>query len=219
MGNRHVALITLHADPSTASGTRDGGGTHSYIRELMIALPKNHWNVTVLTRWADAKLPEFEIISPNVNIIRLRIGEVGMLDKRLLDDLHLDSLTAAQAALKEGRALDLIHSVYWNSGRVAMDLSERLGVPFVHTVISNGWRRLFHGADDQPANRLRIEKEVFLSAFRVFCVSGEERDDLIHHYVVNPDNAIVVGRPVAFSFLNPNHDEMGKPLPPLETLP
>jgi D-inositol-3-phosphate glycosyltransferase len=211
MRSNHLALITLHADPSTASGTSEGGGTHSYIRELMIALPKNNWNLTVLTRWADTRLPEFETISSSIRIIRLRIGEVTSLDKRLLDDFHYTSLAAAENALKTVSKVDLIHSVYWNSGRVAMDLSKKLSLRFVHTVISNGWRRLQQGAKDQSSIRLKVERQVFNSAFTIFCISGEERDDLINNYSVDSNKIVIVGRPVAYSFRHPSHDEMGKP--------
>jgi D-inositol-3-phosphate glycosyltransferase len=211
MKSNHLALITLHADPSKPSGTGEGGGTHSYIRELMVALPKENWNLTVLTRWADANLPEFETISSRVRIVRLRIGEVNPLDKRLLNGFHRTSLTAAEKALKVVSKVDLIHSVYWNSGRVAADLSKKLKLRFVQTVISNGWRRLQQGAKDQPLIRLKIEKQVFTSAFTIFCISHEERDDLVNHYEVDSDKIVIIGRPVANNFRHPPHDEMGKP--------
>jgi glycosyltransferase involved in cell wall biosynthesis len=214
MKNRHLILITLHADPATPSGTAEGGGTHSYVRELMVGLAKTNWSLTVLTRWADSRLPEREMVSPSVRIVRLRINGVGPIDKRLLDDLHEVSLTEARAILVTEPKVDLLHSVYWNSGRVAMDLSDQFGLPFVHTVISNGWRRWHQGAQDQPPSRLEIEKQVFASAFAIFCVSGQERADLVEHYAVDPNKIVVVGRPVAFSFQHPCRDEWGTPLGP-----
>lgn len=214
MKRKRLALITLHADPATPSGTAEGGGTHSYVRELMLGLPQRGWDLTVLTRWVDPRLLEREMISLNVRIIRLRINGVGQLDKHLLDELHVVSLTAAQTALGNEPKVDLLHSVYWNSGRVAMNLSDRLSLPFVHTVISNGWRRSHQGAPDQSPNRLEIERQVFASAFAIFCVAGQERADLVEHYAVEPHKIVVVGRPVAFSFRHPCHDESGRPSRP-----
>lgn len=211
---RHLALITLHADPATPSGTAEGGGTHSYVRELMTGLPGRGWSLTVLTRWADPTLPECETVSSNVRIIRLCIDGVKQIDKRLLDALHAVSLDAARQVLTAGPKVDLLHSVYWNSGRVAMNLGKQFGLPFVHTVISNGWRRRYQGAQDQPPSRLKVEKQVFASAFAIFCISGQERADLVEHYAVDSNKIVVVGRPVAFNFLHPSHNEWGTPLRP-----
>jgi D-inositol-3-phosphate glycosyltransferase len=179
----------------------------------MLGLSRKGWSLTILTRWADPRLLERERVSPKIKIIRLRIGEVAPIDKRRLNDLHPTSLAAARSALA-APAVNLLHSVYWNSGRVAMDLSDELGIPFVHTVISNGWRRWQQGARDQPRERLEVERRVFTSAFAVFCVSRQERADLVEHYAIDPGKVVVVGRPVAYSFLHPCRDELGRPSRP-----
>jgi D-inositol-3-phosphate glycosyltransferase len=210
----HLTLVTLHADPATPAGGAAAGGTHAYVRELMLGLTKNRWSLTVLTRWADPCLPEREVLSPTLKIVRLRIGDVAPMDKRFLDDLHLISLAAACAVVAEEPQVDVLHSVYWNSGRVAMDLAASLSLPFVHTVISNGWRRWREGARDQPPGRIEVESRVFAAAFAIFCVSGQERADLVEQYAVNPGKLVVVGRPVAPSFRHPCHDEWGRPSPP-----
>jgi D-inositol-3-phosphate glycosyltransferase len=177
----------------------------------MIGLTRHDWTVTVLTRWADPSLPEQETLSSKLRIVRLRIGEIGPIDKRLLPSLHYESLSAARSALFEVPNLTLIHSVYWNSGRVAMELASPLGIPFVHTVISNGWRRQLHGLLDQPPDRLATERNVFEAAFWIFCVALQERNDLVDHYGLDPSRILLVGRPVARVFQDPSRDELGNP--------
>jgi glycosyltransferase involved in cell wall biosynthesis len=211
MKPEHVVLITLHADPTAAPGFGDGGGTHAYVRELMFGLTRNSWRVTVMTRWSNPNLPQEEAISPRLRLIRLRVGEVQAIDKRLLDGLHAVSFGAARAALKDIHDAALLHSVYWNSGRLAMDLGHDMGIPFVHTVISNGWRRWCRGVHDEAATRRGVEHQVFSRAAAIFCVSRQERTDLIEHYGVEPGKVVIVGRPVASSFLRPCHDESGQP--------
>jgi D-inositol-3-phosphate glycosyltransferase len=213
----HIVLISLHADPATAPGAGEGGGTHSYLREIMVGLAATDLRLTLLTRWADPRLSERERVSTAIEIVRLRIGAVDKFDKRNLDDMHFASLVAVRRVLAETCSPMLLHSVYWNSGRVAMDLAEEIGVPFVHTVISNGWRRYAEGARDQPDSRLRVERAVFQAAFAVFCIALQEREDLVEHYGVDPARVVVVGRPVASSFLRPAHDERGRPAPPMHT--
>lgn len=216
---RSLAIVTLHADPMAASGTWEGGGTNSYIREMMVGLAASDWQVTVLTRWADPELPERETISNRMTVVRLRIGEVGPIDKRLLNGMHHLSVKATREAFRQNDPPQLLHSVYWNSGRVARELSAGWGVRFVHTVISNGWRRVNEGALDHPEARLQVERIVYNDAAFVFCIANQERDDLVEHYGVDHRKIIVVGRPVADNFIRPCHDELGKPDRPLQWKP
>lgn len=211
MTRRRVVIVTLHADPSTPAGVHEGGGTHKYVAELMSALPKNGWLVTVLTRRTSDSQGEREEVSADVELFRLTIGSLAPVDKRVLNDLHNSSLSAARSVLAARRDIALIHSVYWNSGRLAADLSRELTVPFVHTVISNGCRRLAEGLVDQPKARVEVETRVFCTASCVLCVSEEERADVIEFYGVDPQRALSVGRPVSPRFLAPCRDELGNP--------
>lgn len=67
-----------------------------------------------------------------------------------------------------------------------------------------------------PPSRLATERQVFASAFAIFCISGQERSDLVEHYAVDPRKVVVVGRPVDLSFRHPCRDEWGRAArPPL----
>jgi len=209
---RHVVIISLHADPVTAAGAAEGGGTHSYLRELLAMLPPRGWRCTVLTRWASKSVPQEQRLSSHSRVERLRIGKIEKVDKRALDDLHIETVKAIRRALRKGPEPTLLHSVYWNSGRAAAEVSSELEVPFVHTVISNGRRRALEHAADNAARRIAVEQFVFFRAARIFCVSPEERDDLQSLYSIESDKLLVVGRPVDAAFLLPAHDEVGMPV-------
>jgi D-inositol-3-phosphate glycosyltransferase len=212
--NPHLLLISLHADPASPSGAENAGGTHAYIRELLTGLASRGWEATMVTRRASADLPARERISRHTTINRIQIGPLGPLHKSHLDGLHAESVASTREVVLRGRRRpDLVHSVYWNSGRVALDLSGELGIPFVHTVISNGKRRTLMGAARNASRREEVEGWVFGAAFRIFCISQEERRDLVDLYSVDPARLVVVGRPVAECFLDPAHDEMGRPRP------
>ncbi|HET8799044.1 MAG TPA: glycosyltransferase [Thermoanaerobaculia bacterium] len=127
--------------------------------------------------------------------------------------MHAQSVSAVRAALRASPApIELLHSVYWNSGRVALDLSREFGVRFVHTVISNGRRRVLVGAEEDGDRRTAVEQEVFEGAFRIFCICPAERDDLVSLYGIDPMKIMVIGRPVSIEFLVPPHDQLGTPL-------
>lgn len=206
-----VVLICLHADPATPPGVGEGGGTHSYLRELLRFLGRAETAHIVLTRWADPQLPQVQRTSSCGWLRRLRIGPPGPLDKRLLAGLHATTVAAVSEALDEFGSPELLHSVYWNSGQAAMDVAAERGLAFVHTVISNGWRREASGQFDQPPQRVAIERRVFQAAHRIFSICTQERNDLIHAYGVTADKIVVVGRPVAGVFQSPARDPLGRP--------
>jgi glycosyltransferase involved in cell wall biosynthesis len=216
-----VHLISLHADPATAPGAAGGGGTHSYLRELLTSLPRRRRAISVITRRTSSNLAAHQVLSRSADIFRVRIGEIAPIDKERLEALHPLSLQAVREALATSAApVRVLHSVYWNSGRVALDLSRERGIPFVHTVISNGKRRVRAGAAAPDLRREDVEHQIFEAAFRIFCVCSAERDDLVELYGVDASKIVVIGRPISIDVLVPPHDEWGDPrlLPPWNDL-
>lgn len=210
-----IPIISLHADPASPSGAGGAGGTHSYLRELLAALPLRARRCAVLTRRTSPRLPEVQRLSPLASIVRIQIGQLHEIDKRELNGLHQISLSAAREALARLREdVRIIHSAYWNSGRVAMDLARELGVPFVHTTISNGLRRIREGAGLTALDRIEVEREVFARASRIFAVSAREALDLVELYGVERSKVVIVGRPIDTAYRFPAHDQAGLPRDP-----
>lgn len=206
-----VVLICLHADPVTPPGTADGGGTHSYIREVLSLLLEKKINHLFLTRWADPSLLDNQKISDYGYIRRLKIGPAGPMHKSCLNNYHKITVAKVKSELKEFGKPNLLHSIYWNSGRAAMDISQELRIPFVHTVISNGWRRKREGYLNHTPERINIEKEVYKSAAKVLCICSQEAEDLVTAYNVPRKNISIVGRPVSAIFQAPARDGYGRP--------
>lgn len=207
-----ILLICLHADLTQPSGTQDGGGTHAYLRELAVGLAAKGYECRVVTRRRAPDLAPEVRVSPLTTLYRIDIGDPGPLDKACLDTHHPQTM-AALGALWEGlpQPPALIHSVYWNSGRAAMDLSAERGVPFVHTVISNGRGRAARGASPNAPNREEVEQQVFQAAAFIFSISTDERRDLIDLYGIEGRKIVVVGREVNGTFLTPAQDSCGRP--------
>ena len=214
MDTPHIVLISLHADPSTPQGAHEGGGTHSYLRELLAGFALKGRRCTLITRRTSPQLVEVEKITEDIKVVRIQSGPLRPIDKKKLNQYHEQSLRQIRRiieSLSDSRVV--LHSVYWNSGRVAMNLSEEFGVPYVHTVISNGLRREREGAPPNAPHRIDIERRIFTKAALIFCVSEEERKDLIELYEVAPKRLVVIGRPVGSVFRLPARDDMGIPRP------
>lgn len=208
----NVLIISLHADPVQSSGSGEGGGTHAYIREILRSLALKCRHAAVVTRHADQNLPTSQRLSDYTVIHRIKLGDIAPIDKRLLNSFHDRTIKLIADIIKDQKwPIHVLHGVYWNSGRAAMDLSRQLGIPFVQTVISNGKRRLQQGYLDNADGRIEIETELYRAAAAIFCISREERNDLIDLYGVGSDKLHVIGRPVPLPFRYPAHDDCGIP--------
>jgi len=207
-----IVLICLHADPTQPSGIFEGGGTHAYLRELSTGLAKRGHFCHLVTRRQSPELSAEVKVSPLTTLHRIDIGPPGKLDKRLLNDFHNTTVEALEALITSFQEPPrLLHSVYWNSGRAAMSLSSKHGMPFVHTVISNGLGRRLRGATGNADSREKIERDIFNAAACIFSISKDEKQDLLNLYNVDSRKVVVIGRPVDVAYMSPAHDELGQP--------
>lgn len=210
--NNNLLIITLHADPSMPPGVGEWGGTHTYMSELLSELNGNNFNIMLVTRKVYESQNDIEYVNSCCRIVRLKIGEFGIFDKRELIHYY-DSIKEQimEEINKNKFTVDIIHSVYWNSGHVAMELSNILGVPYVHSVISNAKGRNLRGAKGTAKSREETESQVYGHAQFIICVSESEKNDISQLYKIDPDKILVAGQYVHHSFLYPAHDEYGRP--------
>ncbi|WP_234571114.1 glycosyltransferase [Rhodohalobacter sp. 614A] len=202
VGKSNVLIISLHADPIEPSGSGEGGGTHSYIRELLRRLAYESRYASVVTRHIDIKLPVFQRLSDYTSIYRIKLGKIEPMDKRFLNKYHDLSVQLIKEIIKELHwKVNILQGVYWYSGYTAMTLSKELSIPFVQTVISNGKRKRSEGCLDDDTERILVEKEIYDNASAIFCISGEEKKDLRELYKIDSSKLVVVGRPVPLPFL------------------
>ena len=212
MSHGEVLIISLHADPSVPSGVGEGGGTHAYLREITAGLAMLGRTCRLVTRRISPALEDRVSISPLATLFRIDIGPPGQLDKKYLNDFFEPTLAIIRNIIKgTERKPSVIHSVYWNSGRVALELSHETGIPFVHTVISNGTGRRLRGARGQESIREVIERKIFHGAHRIFSISASEKEDLVNLYSVPEEKIVVIGRPVDPCYQHAAHDETGRP--------
>lgn len=205
-----LLILSLHADPSMPPGIGTYGGGHMYPKELLIGLSSHDFHVTLLTRKSYTTLPDKELINKNCTIYRLDYGSYGVFDKRELYGLREKSYRLAMEVIKnEHITFQIIHSIYWNSGQLAMQLSELYHIPFVHSTISNGKQILMRQAKEIEPHRIRVESEVFQKAHCLFCITRSEKEAITNLYNIPDDKIKVIGRPVDHSYQFPIHNDLG----------
>lgn len=212
MESKFVVIITIHADPAMAPGFDEWGGTHTYMRELLEDFGKYHIRAVMFTRKCMDYLPDVEKYNEYTTVYRLKNGDSEPIDKNLLYKYHEYNCKSILKIIQsiEGTPV-AIHSVYWNSGRIGIKLSEQLNIPFVHSVISNEKGRIARGATSYVDFRIGAEQEIYNKAKFILCVSEDEKKDLINLYNVKPDKLIVAGQEVDDSFILPCHDKNNFP--------
>lgn len=209
---KNLLIITLHADPSMPPGVGEWGGTHTYMRELLTELSDKTFNTILVTRKVFKSESDVEKISDKCKIIRLTLGKFGNFDKRELYNLHEETYKQIIEKLTiEKFKPNVIHSVYWNSGHIAMRLSREWNVPYVHSVISNGMGRNHHGATGTAEHRIETEKMVFKNARYIICVADSEKEEIHKYYDIDNDKILVAGQYVHPSFIYPPHNLDGIP--------
>ncbi len=208
----NLLIISLHADPSMPPGVGEWGGTHTYMRELLTELCQENYNIILITRKVYEDESDIEIISQSCKILRLTLGEFGNFDKRNLFGLHEVTFQSTIKTLADiSFKPDIIHSVYWNSGHLAMRLSTLWNISYVHSVISNGRGRIVHGAKGTSPYRIEVEEKVFENAKFILCVAESEKKELCKYYKINPDKIVVAGQFVHPAFIYAPHNSYGAP--------
>jgi glycosyltransferase involved in cell wall biosynthesis len=206
----YVLIITIHADPAMAPGYEEWGGTHTYMKELLDGFGTRKIHCLLVTRKC-MPFPDVEQYNEYCKVIRLNNGKAEPIDKSLLQNFHEYNLAQIQLIIdKYGKPI-IIHSVYWNSGRLAMELGKKNNVPFVHSVISNSRGRIHRGADEPVPKRAEYEQQIYERAKWILCVSEDERQDIIHFYNIVPEKVCVVGQYIHDTFYLPAHNSNGFP--------
>jgi D-inositol-3-phosphate glycosyltransferase len=156
-----VALLSLHSSPLAPLGSADAGGMNLYVRRLADGLCSKGLQVDVFTRRTCREAPEIVSLDSGARVIHLAAGPARRLPKSVLS-LHLHAMVAALRSFTEQHAVnyDLIHSHYWLSGLVGLDLRAVQAAPLVHMFHTLARVKEFYfGRPDASDTLLRYEGE------------------------------------------------------------
>lgn len=178
---RHIALISVHGDPAIEIGKEEAGGQNVYVRHVGIALAELGWQVSMFTRQTDPDQPQVVEHLPNCRTIRLKAGPQTFV--------HRDEIFASlpefvdrfcQYQADTGVQYHIVHTNYWLSAWVGMQLKKRQSLLQVHTHHSLGSVK-YRSVDEIPpiaTTRLATEKRCIETADCVVATSPQEADDM-----------------------------------------
>ncbi|AFY74360.1 glycosyltransferase [Synechococcus sp. PCC 7502] len=181
LNRQAIALISDHADPAADVGLEEAGGQNVYVRHVGETLALLGWHVDMFTRKVHRDDPIIVQHSPHCRTIRLKAGAETYIPRdRLFEYMpeFVDSFQVFQQ--QQGLNYPLIHTNYWLSAWVGMELQKTSGIQLVHTYHSLGAVKYQSQVEISPiANtRLRIEREILECANCVVATSPQEQESL-----------------------------------------
>lgn len=179
--SKHIALISVHGDPAVEIGKEEAGGQNVYVRQVGEALAKRGWKVDMFTRKADAKSPTVVEHAPNCRTIRLVAGPEAFVPRQEIFEFlpeFVEGLVEFQE--REGIQYQIVHTNYWLSSWVGMELKKRQPIKQVHVYHSLGAVK-YKAVSAIPTiatTRLAVEKECLETAERIVATSPQEKEHM-----------------------------------------
>ncbi|MBD2359968.1 glycosyltransferase family 1 protein [Anabaena minutissima FACHB-250] len=178
---KRIALISVHGDPAIEIGKEEAGGQNVYVREVGKSLAELGWQVDMFSRRVS---PEQETIvqhTPLCRTIRLTAGPVEFVPRdhgfKYLPEFVQKLLQFQREAHIK---YPVVHTNYWLSSWVGMQLKALQGSKQVHTYHSLGAVK-YKSVDTIPliaTKRLAVEKQVLETAERIVATSPQEQQHM-----------------------------------------
>lgn len=172
-----VALISVSGDPAAEIGQEEAGGQNVYVRQVGLALAKQGWTVDMFARRISPEQAAVVQHAPNCRTIRLTAGPTKFIGR---DEVfgYLPEFVRQLVAFQqqEGYQYPLVHSNYWLSSWVGMELKKHQQVKQVHTYHSLGAvkYRSINNLPNVASTRLAVEKACLETADRIVATSPQE---------------------------------------------
>lgn len=178
---QRIALISVHGDPAIEIGKEEAGGQNVYVRHVGEALAKQGWTVDMFTRQVSADQPTIVEHAPACRTIRLKAGPQEFIPRDELFE-YLPEVVEQFLAFQQNQddQYPIVHTNYWLSSWVGMELKKHQPLIQVHTYHSLGVVK-YRSVPDIPligATRLAVEKTCLETAERIIATSPQEKEHM-----------------------------------------
>ena len=203
-----IATLMVHTSPLDQAGIGDAGGMNVYVVESAKKMAQAGVNVDIFTRANHPNLPETVEIADGVNVKHLVAGPFEGLSKEELPS-QLGALTSSFMNYQKQLPNDyysLLHSHYWISGQLGWMVSERTGIPLIHTMHTTAKVKNLNLADSEkpePQTRAIGEEQVVKASTGLIANTDAEAASLVSLYDACPDNVFVVAPGVDLQTFSP----------------
>jgi D-inositol-3-phosphate glycosyltransferase len=187
-----VAMISMHTSPLATPGLGDAGGLNVYVAELARRLGERGLKVDVFTRRDSHDVPDIVEVHEHTRVIHVTAGPAEYVAKEALPSLTDEFSAQLESRLDQH---DLIHSHYWLSGQVGLQLKRSHGIPLIHTMHTMARVKNSNLSRDQPVEsdvRERGEAAIVRSADVLTANTPDEAAELRSHYRARAEQIMIV---------------------------
>ncbi|MEB3295130.1 MAG: glycosyltransferase family 1 protein [Synechococcales bacterium] len=176
-----IALISDHGDPAAEIGREEAGGQNVYVRQVGETLAKLGWQVDMFTRKSHQDDPTIVQHSPHCRTIRLTAGPEEFVPRDQMFQYlpeFVESFKKFQA--KGGSNYPLIHTNYWMSAWIGLQLKQQQNIQLVHTYHSLGAVK-YQAVAQVPTiaqTRLAVEQQILETGDCIVATSPQEAQHL-----------------------------------------
>ncbi|MBI6546688.1 MAG: glycosyltransferase [Cyanobacteria bacterium NC_groundwater_1444_Ag_S-0.65um_54_12] len=179
---KHIAMISVHGDPSADIGTEGAGGQNVYVREVARSLVNRGLTVDVFTRSLKTEQVRSNALAPGARVIQVPCGPSGYIPRDGLFTLLPGFVRRViDWARQNGVRYEVVHSNYWISGWAGMRLAAAWRTPQTHTFHSLGkvkYQALESCLTDAGKVRLGVEEAITASVTALIATSDYEAQKL-----------------------------------------
>lgn len=176
-----VALISVHGDPAIDIGKEEAGGQNVYVRKVGEALSRLGWQVDMFTRRSSETQSEIVEHCSGCRTIRLDAGPKIFIKRQEIFQYLPEFATAfLEFQSRQKVTYSIIHTNYWLSAWVGMELKKQQPSQLVHTYHSLGAVK-YKSVKKVPEisrTRLDIEKQCLETADLIVATSPQEQEHM-----------------------------------------
>lgn len=209
---KRLVILCLLGDPTIpAVSEPNSGGFNADTAELVELLMHTEYPVNIITNTSPRRQAAVETMAgERITLHRISVPPQALQQQELLGPMFLEVL---RQVCQIWEAFDsppfLIHSLYWYSGYLAMHLSQKYGVPFLHSAVSLSAEKINAGRQPKFHAQRDWENRFLPMADQVLVISETEADLLHTEYGLPWERIRIVGRGVSPALLAPSHNEAG----------
>jgi len=189
-----IAMLSVHSCPFGQLGAENTGGMSVYIRELSKELGRRGHIIDVFTRTHEPIHDQIIEFGQNARLIHFKAGDEENTNRlKIYPHLAEFSCQVDKFRRQNGYHYDLIHSHYWLSGWVGMQLQQWWDIPHVtmfHTL--GAVKNAVDTGIREPEIRIKSEKEIIKDCHRIIAPTGREKDYLINYYNASPETISII---------------------------
>lgn len=176
-----VALISVHGDPAIDIGKEEAGGQNVYVRKVGEALSRLGWQVDMFTRRSSESQSSIVEHASGCRTIRLDAGPKTFVKRQQIFQYLPEFVTAfLEFQLRQEIVYPIIHTNYWLSAWVGMELKKHQQSKLLHTYHSLGAVKYksVKRIPEISRTRLDIEKQCLVTADLIVATSPQEQEHM-----------------------------------------